>query len=184
MPPEEQVLGDVIDHAWVSCKGAWKSAIRHNEIKRAGVPMSNGESETAESGPTGSGSVSARGRVLFMDDKEIVRNAVGEVLQALGYEAVCTEEGEETLELYRRALDAGKPFDVVVLDLTVVRGMGGREAIEKLLEIDPLAKVVVSSGFPNDPVMVDHSRYGASAAIIKPYNSSELDKVLAKVIES
>ncbi len=146
--------------------------------------MNDGEGDTAKAGRTGSGPVSSRGRVLFMDDKEIVRKAVGEVLRVLGYDAVCTEEGEETLEVYRRALDAGTPFDVVVLDLTVARGMGGREAIEKLLEIDPSAKIVVSSGYPNDPVMVDYRKYGASAVIIKPYNSSELDEVLAKVIES
>jgi two-component system cell cycle sensor histidine kinase/response regulator CckA len=146
--------------------------------------MNEGEGDTARVGRAGSGSVSARGRVLFMDDKEIVRSAVCEVLQAMGYEAVCAEEGEETLELYRRAREDGTPFDVVVLDLTVTRGMGGRETIEKLLEIDPSAKIVVSSGYPNDPVIVDYRRFGASAVIIKPYNSAELDEVLTKVLEA
>ena len=135
----------------------------------------------AESG--GSGSVSSRGRVLLMDDKEIVREAVSEVLQVLGYDVECAVEGGQALAVYRRAISAGTPFDVVVLDLSVASGMGGRETIEKLLEIDPAAKVVVSSGYPNDPVMVDFQRYGASAVIIKPYNSSELDEVLSQVLQ-
>lgn len=133
-------------------------------------------------GRTGSGSVSSRGRVLFMDDKEIVRKAVSEVLRTLGYDVESTVEGEETLEMYRRARDAGTPFDVVVLDLTVAHGMGGREAIAKLLEIDPAARIVVSSGYPNDPVIINYGKYGASAVIIKPYNSSELDEVLDRVL--
>ena len=133
-------------------------------------------------GRTGSGSVSPRARVLFMDDKEIVRAAVSEVLHELGYDVECAVEGAAALELYRRARDAGMPFDVVVLDLTVAIGMGGREAIEKLLEVDPSAKIIVSSGYPNDPVIIDYATYGASAVIIKPYNSSELDAVLEKVL--
>jgi two-component system cell cycle sensor histidine kinase/response regulator CckA len=145
--------------------------------------MNDGEGERTMSRRSGSGSVSSRGRVLFMDDKEIVRNAIGEVLRVLGYDVACAGDGREALELYRRAREGDAPFDVVVLDLTVARGMGGREAIEKLLEIDPAARIVVSSGFPNDPVMIDYRKYGARAVIIKPYNSSELDEVLSKVIE-
>jgi two-component system cell cycle sensor histidine kinase/response regulator CckA len=146
--------------------------------------MNVGEMERANSDGTGSGSVSSRGRVLFMDDKEIVRKAVGEVLRELGYDVACAEDGREALELFRRARAGGVPFDVAVLDLTVAGGMGGREAIEKILEIDSAAKIVVSSGYPNDPVMIDYRKYGASAVIIKPYNSSELDEILTRVIEA
>lgn len=153
-------------------------------IERYGAHMGRDEWKAAGPGRAGSGSVSTRGRVLFMDDKEIVRDAVCEVLRALGYDAVCTEEGGETLERYRRAREEGAPFDVVVLDLTVARGMGGKETIEKLREIDPAAKIIASSGYPNDPIMLDYRRYGVHAVIIKPYNSSELDEVLTEVLES
>lgn len=170
-------------HVGMKCNGAWKPAIRHYEIRWCGVRMNNAEEDTVKSGRAGSGSVASRGKVLFMDDKEIVRKAVCEVLRVLGYDVACVEDGREALELYRRARDGGAPFDVAVFDLTVAEGMGGREAIEELLEIDPAAKIVVSSGYPNDPVMIDYRKYGASAVIIKPYNSSELDEVLTKVIK-
>ena len=144
--------------------------------------MKDGEGEMAGAGKGESGSVSSRGRVLLMDDKEIVRTAVSEVLEALGYEVESSVEGTQALAMYRRSHEAGMPFDVVILDLSVVSGMGGRETIEKLREIDPKVKIVVSSGYPNDPVMVDFRRYGASAVIIKPYNSLELDEVLDQVL--
>jgi DNA-binding NarL/FixJ family response regulator len=117
-----------------------------------------------------------------MDDKEIVRNAICEVLAALGYEVESAVEGEQAIALYGTARAAGTPFDVVVLDMTIERGMGGREAIAKLLEIDPEVKIVVSSGYPHDPVIMDHQKFGACAVIIKPYNSSELDEVLKQVL--
>jgi CheY-like chemotaxis protein len=119
-----------------------------------------------------------------MDDTEIVRNAICEVLAALDYEVEAAVDGGEAIALYRRAREAGTPYDVVVLDLTVERGMGGREAMERLLEIDPEVRIIVSSGFPHDPVVMEYQTYGARAAIVKPYNSSELDKVLKQVLDT
>lgn len=130
----------------------------------------------------GAGTVPSRGRILFMDDKDFVRKAVSEVLVVLGYEVECAKEGEQTLEMYRGARGAGTLFDVVVLDLTVSSGMGGRETIEKLLDIDPSVKIIVSSGYPHDPVVVDYRRFGVKGVIIKPYNSSELEEILEKVL--
>jgi CheY-like chemotaxis protein len=131
-----------------------------------------------------SGAVSARGRVLFMDDTEIVRKAVVEMLATLGYDVESAVEGTRALELYREAKDRGTPFDVVVLDLNVSRGMDGREALAKLLEIDPEAKIVVSSGLPHDPFVADYARHGARAVIIKPYNSAEINSVIEHVLNS
>ncbi len=144
--------------------------------------MSGGEKESRNEKAMGAGAISPRGRILFMDDKEFVRKAVSEVLVALGYEVECTEEGEKTLFIYRGARDAGNQFDIVVLDLTVSSGMGGRETIEKLLEIDPSVKIIVSSGYPHDPIVVDYRRFGVKGVIIKPYNSSELEEILEKVL--
>ena len=144
--------------------------------------MNKRDSRSSKRYSPGPDAVSTRWKILFMDDKEIVRNAISEVLKVLGYEVECAVEGEQALGLYRLARTAGAPFDVVVLDLTVVSGMGGRETIEKLLEIDPSAKIIVSSGYPNDPVIVDYHRYGARDVIIKPYNSSELEEVLERVL--
>src|SRR3972149_4833894 len=95
------------------------------------------------------------GRVLIMDDEKIVRDIAGKILSHLGHDVTVTREGMEAIDLYKKAKEAGKPFDVVIMDLTIQGGMGGKEAIKELLGIDPEAKVIVSSGFSNDPIMAN-----------------------------
>jgi signal transduction histidine kinase/ActR/RegA family two-component response regulator len=126
---------------------------------------------------------SAGGRVLVMDDEEIVRDVVGDMLTSLGYEAVTVEEGNEAVRLYKEALDKGEPFDVVIMDLTVPGGIGGKETVKRLLEIDPGARVVVSSGYSNDSIMANYKDYGFSDVITKPYTVEELSEKLYHVIK-
>ncbi len=126
---------------------------------------------------------SAGGRVLVMDDEVIIRNVTYEILTTLGYEAVTAEEGNEAVRLYKEAGDKGEPFDVVIMDLTVQGGMGGRETVKRLLEIDPGARVIVSSGYSNDPIMADYKDYGFSDVIPKPYTVEELSEKLYHVIK-
>lgn len=121
------------------------------------------------------------GRVLIMDDEEIVRDIAGKMLSHLGYDVAVTKEGREAIELYKMAKEAGKPFDVVIMDLTIQGGMGGKEAIKELLGIDPKAKVIVSSGFSNDPVMAYFMEYGFKGVVAKPYKLKELSEVVHKV---
>ena len=121
------------------------------------------------------------GRVLIMDDEEIVRDIAGKMLSHLGYDVAVTKEGREAIELYKKAKEAGKPFDVVIMDLTIQGGMGGKEAIEELLGIDPEAKVIVSSGFSNDPIMANFMEYGFKGVVAKPYKLKELSEVVHKV---
>ena len=104
-----------------------------------------------------------------MDDEEMMRHMVREVLKKLGYEIVSTENGQEAIDLYREAWNKGHPFDAVLLDLTVKGGMGGKEAIPELLKIDPSVKAVVCSGYDNDPVMANFQEYGFKSALIKPF---------------
>jgi CheY-like chemotaxis protein len=144
--------------------------------------MNGSGKDLSEERVSGSDVRSKIARILFMDDTETVRSAVSEVLKLLGYEVECAVEGKELLEKYRRARDEGKPFDAVVVDLTVERGMGGREAIEKLRVLDPPARIVVSSGYPDDPVIMNYRAYGAVAYIVKPYSPSELDGILRRVL--
>ncbi|MBW1728942.1 MAG: response regulator, partial [Deltaproteobacteria bacterium] len=99
-----------------------------------------------------------------------------------GYEVALARDGAEAIEIYKLAKDSGNPFNVVIMDLTVPGCMGGREAVEKLREIDPGVKAVVSSGYNNDPVMVDFKKYGFSGVIAKPYKFAELSEVLHKTI--
>ena len=115
-----------------------------------------------------------RDRVLVMDDEEMVRDVAGALLRALGHETAFAEDGTAAIEQYAAAQAAGKPFDVVILDLTIRGGMGGAETLQKLLEIDPAAKVVVSSGYSDDGVVAAFEQHGFRAFLKKPYNLDEL----------
>ena len=123
-----------------------------------------------------------KGRVLLMDDKKIIRNTVGEMLEVIGYEGTFVKDGIEAIEVYKQYKLLGKPFDVVIMDLTIPGGMGGKETIKRLLLIDPTAKVIVSSGYFNDPIMANYEKFGFKGIITKPYNMEELSKILHKVI--
>jgi len=128
------------------------------------------------------GFIPGEGRVLLMDDEEGVRNVVGRMLKVIGYEREFAKDGARAIEMYEQAKESGKPFDVVIMDLTVPGGMGGKEATPKLLSINPGVKVIVSSGYFNDPVMAHFKRHGFSGVITKPYNIVELSKILHNVI--
>jgi PAS domain S-box-containing protein len=123
-----------------------------------------------------------KGKILIMDDEDMIREITGELLQNLGYQVEFAENGSEAIDLYREAHDLGKPFDAVILDLTIPGGMGGKEAIKGLLEIDPKIKAIVSSGYSNDPIMAEFREYGFNGVIIKPYRLTELSQTLQDVI--
>ncbi|MBI2353900.1 MAG: PAS domain-containing protein [Deltaproteobacteria bacterium] len=122
------------------------------------------------------------GRVLVMDDEEIIRNVAAEILLTLGYEPVLCGDGNEALELYRWEAEKGTPFAAVIMDLTIPGGMGGREAAGKLTAMDPAARVIVSSGYSNDPIMGSFREYGFHGAVIKPYHARDLGAALAEVL--
>ncbi len=128
------------------------------------------------------GPITGEGKILVMDDEEIIREVVGEILAHLGYQVELARNGEEAIVLYKKAKDMGRTFNAVIMDLTIRGGMGGKETIRKLLEIDPKVKALVSSGYSQDPVMVDFTKYGFSGVVYKPYNIEELSETLRKVI--
>lgn len=125
----------------------------------------------------------SKGRVLVMDDAEIVRKVTGRMLGSNGYEVSFAGDGAEALELYKESIKSGQKFDVVILDLTVPGGMGGRKTIKKLLEIDPNARAIVSSGYFNDPIVSDFKKHGFRAALLKPYDMNELERVVVGVLD-
>ena len=104
------------------------------------------------------------------------------MLVRLGYEAEFARDGGEAIEMFVQAHGSGQAFAAVILDLTVPGGMGGKETMARLLEIDPQVKAIVSSGYSDDPIMADFQKYGFSGVIAKPYKISELGKILHKVI--
>ena len=129
-------------------------------------------SETPTRGP---------GRILLTDDDEFIRRTGGAMLRYLGYEPTLAADGAQAVDLYRKALDAGTPFDAVLLDLTVPGGMGGKEVLKKLRRIDPAVRAIVSSGYSNDPLVAEHAKHGFAGVVAKPYNISQLREVLAAV---
>ncbi|HHX77493.1 MAG TPA: response regulator [Firmicutes bacterium] len=119
------------------------------------------------------------GRVLVMDDNDMLRDFLKEALDALGYEVSCAKDGQEAIKTVRsRPAD----FDVAILDLTVPGNMGGKEAIREIRKFAPDLKAIVTSGYNNDPVMADYKNYGFDDFIIKPFNVEELKQVLRKVL--
>jgi len=115
-----------------------------------------------------------KGKILLMDDEEIVREVVGEMLKEMGYTVKFAKEGSEAVELYHKAKGAGAPFEAVILDVTVKAGMGGKETLKCLLEIDPDVKAFVSSGYSNEPIMLEYQKYGFIGAIAKPFSIETL----------
>jgi len=117
-------------------------------------------------------------RVLVMDDEPVIRAVVTHMLERLGYEVETVADGAQALESYRKASQSGRRFDLTVMDLTIPGGMGGREAVAKLREIDPSARVIVSSGYSSDPVLADFATYGFVGQLPKPFNIRELGDAL------
>ncbi len=124
-------------------------------------------------------STQAGGKVLVMDDDETIRKMLKNMLNLAGYEVELTADGVEALGKYKQAIEANDPFTAVIMDLTIPGGMGGKEAIKNLLEIDPAAAVIVSSGYATDPIMSEYKKYGFSAVIAKPYSISQLQETIS-----
>lgn len=122
-------------------------------------------------------------RVLLMDDEEIIRTLTTEMLTRLGNTTDTATNGEDAVEMYRQALKEESPYNLVIMDLTIPGGMGGKEAIKDLLNIDPEAKVIVSSGYADDPVMAHYRSYGFKGVVAKPYTYSELKRTIEKVLK-
>ena len=123
-----------------------------------------------------------KGEILLMDDEENVLEIAKEMLVYLGYGVKTSTDGQQALEIYRKGLQDNIPFDAVILDLTVPGGMGGIKTMEKLLEMDPSAKLIVSSGYANDPIMANYKSLGFSGIVPKPYKINELSKVLMSLL--
>jgi two-component system, cell cycle sensor histidine kinase and response regulator CckA len=123
------------------------------------------------------------GRILVVDDEAGIREVVGGMLAKLGYEVQFAEDGAEAIGLYQQAKKTRQPFDLLVMDLTIPGGMGGKEAIKKLRREDPYVKAVVSSGYSDEPVMANYARYGFQGAIKKPYTINEVSRVVHAVIK-
>jgi len=142
------------------------------------LPAYKEEERTTGAKPVNAGSC----RVLYMDDENALRDIAGEMLGHMGYDVAFARDGAEAIEMYSEATTSKKPFDVVIMDLTIPGGMGGAEAVQKLREMDPGVKAIVSSGYSNDPIIKDFKKYNFSGVIAKPFDIDELVRVIESVL--
>lgn len=125
---------------------------------------------------------SCKGKILVVDDEEDLRIILFTLLEGCGYVVLPVADGEEALSAYKAAMAASEPFDLVITDLTIPGGMGGKELVERLLEIDSKAKVIVASGYSHDPIMAQFGRHGLKGVIEKPFEFSTITDMIARVI--
>lgn len=145
------------------------------------LPAVEPETQSPPAVPAVSGTM-RKGKILVMDDEELIRRIAGEMLKACGHDVEWAKHGEEAISKYQAAKAAGSPFDVVIVDLTIKGGLGGKETIARLREIDPAVKAIVSSGYSDDTVLSDFSQYGYKARLAKPYKFEELRDTVNKLL--
>ena len=143
----------------------------------------NVQREGAGHQPAIAGQQAGMRRILVMDDEESLRALSGEMLEMLGYESNAVKDGTEAIHIYKESMHSGRPFDAVILDLTIKGGMGGDRIIQELLRIDPNVKAIVCSGYFNNPVLARYEEYGFRGALPKPYQKTDLERVLREVLD-
>jgi len=147
------------------------------------LPSSPEKSATLEN--TGEQTVSQHSAhsVLVMDDEKMIRDLAEELLNEQGYKAVTCASGEEAYTLYRDFKEAGSPFSLAILDLSIPDGMGGVETAQKILELDPQACLIATSGHSHDPALVNHAEFGFRGSIAKPYSNDELTRQITRALQ-
>ncbi len=120
-------------------------------------------------------------KVLVVDDEELVKEVTGKMLISLGFDVAFASDGAIAIEMYQDKINKGSRYDLLIMDLTIPGGMGGKDAILKLREIDPDVLAIVSSGYANDPIMAHYRDYGFAAVLSKPFNIEDLSKTLSEL---
>ena len=144
------------------------------------LPAAEGQIPSDQESPAAP--IQGQGRILIMDDEEIVRNVLGIMLKKLGYEVNEAINGEEAIKKYATAQQGGQPYAAVIFDLTVPGEIGGKDALTQILASDPQVKAIVSSGYSDDPIMANYLEHGFKGVITKPYRITKLSEVLNEVI--
>jgi CheY-like chemotaxis protein len=148
------------------------------------LPATRQETVPIKTAPTSDEPINGTGRILFVDDEEGIRALAELALSRFGYEVVGAETASQGIELYREALICGQRFDLVILDLTLPGGIGGKEALKALIEIDPMVTAIVSSGYAMDATRCGYEDLGFRGVIVKPYEAAELGRTVCNVISA
>ena len=121
-------------------------------------------------------------RILFMDDDKDIRNIITQMLQMEGFFVKAAENGEEALDIFMESRKERQDFDILVLDLSVKGGMGGKETLEEIRKMDPRVRAILSTGYNYDPVTMDYKEHGFSAVISKPYKFEDLTEMIEREV--
>lgn len=122
--------------------------------------------------------------ILVMDDEDYIRSLLKKILEKFNYTVELAVDGDDAINQYKSLLDNRKPVDLVILDLTIPEGMGGEEAAQRILAMDPGATIAVSSGNSNDPLMIDYKSYGLAGSLPKPYRLNKIQSAIDAMIKS
>ena len=120
-------------------------------------------------------------KILVLDDEPLVQQISGAMLEEMGHQVDYAAKGEEALAKYQ-SVGETDGYDIVICDLTIPGGMGGQKVAEEILKLDPLAKLIVSSGYATDPIMANYADYGFCNRVAKPYQFSDLQKAIQKAL--
>ncbi len=123
-----------------------------------------------------------RYKILVMDDEEFIRDIAKEMLSEIGYTVETVKNGKEAIDLYKKAKQDGKPFDLIIMDLTIPGSFGGKETISEILKFDKNVKAIVSSGYSTDPIMANYEKYGFKGRLAKPFNFDQLKEVVSDIL--
>ena len=146
------------------------------------IPAVDEENSERNPGANAEIKTGARHKILLIDDEQILLDVTSSMLIHLGYAVATARCHKEALDIYGKAKEAGQPFSLIILDLTMRGDEGGETAIRRWLTIHPEVKAVISSGYSRDPVIEEYWKYGFAGAIAKPYTLAELEKALAKIM--
>ncbi len=145
------------------------------------LPASDGL-DSRERRVSGDSAEPGSGRILVMDDEPAVKDVCAEMLRFLGYEVETTQDGQEAIDLFLSRREEGRPFDLVITDLTVPGGMGGKVVAERLRRTVPEVRVIAASGYYHDPVMARYGDHGFVGALRKPFTTVELGELVSGVL--
>ncbi len=158
-----------------------ESQVGRGTTFRLWLPAAAQKAPVLRSGPVSRSATNQPARVLVMDDEDVIRRVAGRMLALAGHETSFAADGAEAVRAYRAAQEAGRAFDLVIFDLTVPGGMGGKDALREIIALDPEVRAIASSGYSSDPVMGNPRSFGFRISLPKPYDIPDLMRAVEEV---